>query len=228
MTLKVLPYVYKITNIHTNQFYIGSRTSKNQKHHSEDLGFKYFTSSNYVKELGFENFKIDWIEEFQDSETAYKFEQLIIFESFKDPLCLNKVCHFGKTNFSMSDKIHSQETRLKMSKSQKGKIVSVDHKLKISEANKGKTRSEETKLKISKTKKGKIVSEETKLKLSKPRSEETKFKMSKPKSEETKFKISEARKGKKFITNGIKNLMVFADENFIMPIGYKFGYSRIN
>ena len=42
MTLKALPYVYKITNIHTNQFYIGSRCNKRAKHHSEDLGFKYF------------------------------------------------------------------------------------------------------------------------------------------------------------------------------------------
>ena len=78
MSQIVLPYVYKITHKITNQFYIGSRTSKSAKHHSEDLGFKYFTSSNYVKELGFENFKIDWIEEFPTSDLAYDWEQMMI------------------------------------------------------------------------------------------------------------------------------------------------------
>lgn len=96
MTLKALPYVYKITHKETGQFYIGSRYSKNIKHHSEDLGFKYFTSSKLVKQLGFENFKIEWIEEFHTPELAYDWEQMMIYVNLKDPLCLNKHCTFGK------------------------------------------------------------------------------------------------------------------------------------
>lgn len=205
-----LPYVYKITHKTTNQFYIGSRTSQLAKHYSEDLGFKYFTSSKVVKSLGFENFKIDWIEEFQDSETAYKFEQLIIFESFKDPLCLNKVCHFGKERFNstgLSWKL-SDETKKKMSIFQKNKTVSSETKNKLSLYH--KNMSVEDKIKRSKKLSERVTSKETRKKISNSRigsklSTETKQKISnslkgrklKSFSKQHKEKLSEAHKGKK-------------------------------
>ena len=49
--IKKNPYVYKITHKETNQFYIGFRCA-NKVQANLDLGFKYFTSSKAVKELG--------------------------------------------------------------------------------------------------------------------------------------------------------------------------------
>jgi hypothetical protein len=93
------PYVYKISHKTTNQFYIGFRSANKAPAHL-DLGIKYFTSSKHVSMLGFENFNIDWIEVFNEADIAYKFEQLMIHESFKDLLCLNKSCYFGKPHFN--------------------------------------------------------------------------------------------------------------------------------
>ena len=156
-----LPYVYKITHKTTNQFYIGSRCNKSAKHYSEDLGIKYFTSSNYVKELGFENFKIDWIEEFPTKELAYDWEQMMIHVNLKDPLCLNKSCYFGNKKFNFSGLKHSEETKLKMSKPR-----TKEHKENISKAQLGSKLTKETKDKISKANKGKIRSLEAKIKMS--------------------------------------------------------------
>ena len=113
-----------------------------------------------------------------------------------------------------------EETRIKISNSNKGKKRSEETRRKMSLAkkgkpspNKGKTMSEETKKKISESLKGRTapnkgthISEETRKKISEAQkgiqhSEETKKKISeslkgKPKSEEHKKKLSESIKGK--------------------------------
>ena len=99
----------------------------------------------------------------------------------------------------------SEETKKKMSESQKGKKRSEETKMRISEARKGIIFSEETKRKMSEKKKGNKRSEEwcemiSKIMKGKKRSEETKRKLSELKkgtklSEETKRKISERKKG---------------------------------
>ena len=210
---KPLPYAYKITHKTTNQFYIGSRTSKNQKHHSEDLGFKYFTSSKTVKELGFENFKIDWIEEFPSAELAYDWEQMMIHVNLRDPLCLNKHCTFGKVQWSTAGIPMSKESKDKISKATKGKVLSYAHKQKLSKARTGKnnpmfgkTPSAEHKLRISNAKKGKIRkphSDETRLKISNslkgnkaPNFGKKAWNRGMKTSDEIKLKISLAHKGK--------------------------------
>ena len=101
--MKNLSYCYKITHKTTGQFYIGYRCA-NKVQANLDLGIKYFTSSGYVKELGFENFKIDWIEEFDNPDQAYKFEQLTIKEYWQDNLNLNMSYGFGlNRNFKTSN-----------------------------------------------------------------------------------------------------------------------------
>ena len=97
----------------------------------------------------------------------------------------------------------SEETRRKMSESQKKRCKDPNEIKRRSEASKGKTFSEETRQKIGKAikerneknghpMKGKYHSEETKQKISKA----NKGKKCKPISEETKRKISEANKGR--------------------------------
>ena len=99
-------------------------------------------------------------------------------------------------------RIVSEETRMKMSKSNKGKPLSDETKRKISESHKGKTHSDESKLKMSIFWSGRPKSNETKNKLSeslkgKTHSIETRKKMShsrkdKTPSDFTRLKISES------------------------------------
>lgn len=131
---KVLPYVYWITHKETGQFYIGYREA-NKIPASEDLPI-YQTSSRNIKKLKFENFNWKIIAEFLDGDSAYEFENRLIEENFKNPLCLNK--HFvkdGKRKFNGSvnkGKILSDETKKKMSDSQNGKIRSEETCKKLS------------------------------------------------------------------------------------------------
>lgn len=130
----VLPYVYKLTHKETGQFYIGFRC-KNKVPSGQDLGFYYFSSSKSVKSIGFENFDVEIVAEFFDSDSAYDFENILISENFKDPLCLNE--HFekdGKRNFKSLGRKKSQKTRDKISKGNKGKVRSAEARLNYSKA----------------------------------------------------------------------------------------------
>ena len=101
---------------------------------------------------------------------------------------------------------HSEETKQKISETEKGKKISEETKRKLSESCKGRKLSEEAKQKISEANKGKKSSEDKKQKISEANkgrklSEEHKKKISETKkgkehSEEHNKKISESMKGK--------------------------------
>jgi len=128
---------------------------------------------------------------------------------------------YGKIgeNSPLYGKLHSEETKRKLSEAHKGKILSEETKRKISDAKKGKnnyfygkSHSEETKRKIGDAQKGnknhnygKSPSEETRRKQSEASKGENNPNYGKSHSEETKRKISEARKGKKWWNNGFIN-----------------------
>lgn len=196
-----------LTHKITNEFYFGYR-EKNKVCSIQDLGIKYFTSSKHIKSIGFDNFNFEVLAEFFNEIDAYDFEQELIKENKKNPLCLNRHYTNGKAFRYMrklGDYKTSEETKRKQSIAHTGKIVSEETRQKISKIHTGKIVSEETKQKISKSGKGRIVSEETKQKISKsgkglsrpPVSIETKQKMSKAQklrkhnktSEETKEKL---------------------------------------
>ncbi len=110
-----------------------------------------------------------------------------------------------------SGRIHSEETKKKLSEAHTGKTLSEEHKRKLSEVLKGKTLSEETKRKISEAHKGKIsnrkgviLSEETRKKISEASKGNTNM-LGKTHSEETKRKQSEANKGRKCWNDGCGN-----------------------
>ena len=93
----------------------------------------------------------------------------------------------------------SEESKLRMSLSQKGRKHSEETKRKIGEGNKGKVISPEHKEKIGNTHRGKIETLETRKKKSashkgKKLSPETIEKMKRPKSEETRRRMSEAQR----------------------------------
>lgn len=180
--MKALPYVYKLTHKTTSQFYIGYREA-NTEPASEDLP-KYQSSSTYVKELGFENFHYDIIAEFAYAQEAYDYENILIQESFDDPLCLNR--HYQT----------STDNRFRNPGPGTYSLTETQ-KAKLSAAVKGKKKkpwTEEQKAARSAAMKGKKQG---------PRSEEAKSNMRKPKqskppkSEDHKQKIRDALKGKK-------------------------------
>lgn len=113
----ILPYVYKLTNRETNEFYFGYRFQnvKLGLRSSDDIGKKYFTSSKYVKNI-FHKFEIEIIAEFFKINDAYDFEQALIKEHITNSLCLNKhYQNFSDKKFK-HDIPHSEETKNKMRK----------------------------------------------------------------------------------------------------------------
>ena len=137
------PYIYKVTNLETGQYYIGSQYS------GKKIGENYFTSStnkNFrddFKNYREEKYKIEIVKEFEDPEECGHAENYMIFDHMllKDGLCLNKFCCCnGKKIFSKLGTHPSEETRKRMSLSHKGipqseeakKKISLSHKIKIS------------------------------------------------------------------------------------------------
>ena len=168
------PYIYKVTNLETHQYYIGSQCS------GKIVGVNYFTSStNKAFKEGFktyreEKYKIEIIKEFEEFEDPKKCvheENYMIRDHMllKDGLCLNRACCCnGEKVFSRlgTHHPHSEETKHKISETKKGHPTSEETKRKMSKAHKGQPLSEETKRKLSTAFKGRPLSEETKRKLS--------------------------------------------------------------
>lgn len=196
---KILPYVYIGTHRETDQFYIGYRAINKIPSHL-DLGTNYFTSSEVVKELGFENFNWIIIAEFFDRLDAYKFEQELIYIHFNDHLNLNAF-HDKSGKFSMIGRKQTKKQKEKMSKKFTGVPKSEEHRKKIGEGNKGKIVSIETREKISEnngSKRPEVKAKISKANKGKKRTDEQKVQMSitsQNMSKETKQKISETRIG---------------------------------
>ena len=146
------PYIYKVTNLETHQYYIGSQCI------GKIVGMNYFTSS-YNKEFREdfkahkEKYKIEIIKEFEefvDPKECVRVENYIIRNhmQLKDGLCLNRSYHCnGEKVFSRVGTHHSEEAKHKMSMAHKGhptwkkgmhhseeakQKMSIAHKIKIS------------------------------------------------------------------------------------------------
>src|SRR5574344_1789096 len=86
------PYIYKVTNLETGKYYIGSQCS------GKTIGVNYFTSSTNkefkedFKNYGEEKYKIVIIKEFIDPDECVRVENYMIRDHMllKDGLCLNK------------------------------------------------------------------------------------------------------------------------------------------
>ena len=133
MYLDTIPaYVYYIRHVPTGKYYYGSRYNhiKNGILPEDDLWIKYFSSSKEVKKLltetGIDSFETMILYKDVDTDACFEFEQTIIKENIKDPLCINKryfnttsgkmsYCVFGKT-LSSKGKPKREDTKQKMRK----------------------------------------------------------------------------------------------------------------
>lgn len=110
MKNNILPYVYKIINKTTNEFYYGSRSANVALNipPEDDIGQKYFTSGSLRED--FESNKSNYdIEIIFQSDASFEFkgkiesaifwyEQCLIRENIKNPLCKNKWFQDPDTN----------------------------------------------------------------------------------------------------------------------------------
>jgi hypothetical protein len=185
---KVLPYVYRLDNPITGEFYIGYRKANKVPSHL-DLP-KYKTSSKNIFSI-FEEFSFIIIAEFFNGSDAYDYEQKLIYDNWNDPLILNENCRHNGKQFRLSH--HTEETKNKISKTRTGMKFTESHKINIGLSSKGRpgywkdknlspthikslidnhkgmtglTHTEETKNKISESHKGLTHTEETKNKMS--------------------------------------------------------------
>lgn len=116
----VAPYVYFIYNKITNEFYIGSRKRNVEEHRAPeyDLWIHYFTSSQYIKEMikhygkdAFET-EIVYINKPDDApDRFFWYEQEIIKEHFKNPLCINRHYIDPIKHFKVQSRIRQLEQR---------------------------------------------------------------------------------------------------------------------
>ena len=143
------PYIYKVTNLETGQYYIGSQCR------GLLIGENYFTSSTNkefwedFKTYRDEKYKIEIIKSFIDPDECVRVENYMIRDHMllKDGLCLNRACCCSNEKIFSTVGTHhkgihpSEETKHKISTSLKGR-------------NKGTRLAEETKQKLSVTMKG--------------------------------------------------------------------------
>ena len=122
------PYIYKVTNLETHQYYIGSQCS------GKKIGVNYFTSSsNKAFKEGFKNYReekykitiVKAFGEFEDPKKCVRVENYIIrnYMLKKDGLCLNRSYRCGNEKVFSTVGIHpSEEAKQKMSEAHKIKI----------------------------------------------------------------------------------------------------------
>ena len=148
-----MPYVYKLVNMHNNEYYYGFRKRNvkiNVPSHIDIL--TYQSSSKIVANIGFEKFKYIILAEFFNWEDAFDFEQSLIIEHWNDPLMLNQSIQYHskllyknttheksvETRKQTGSYITSEVTKLKLSQACTGRNISREHKQKLSIAKKNK------------------------------------------------------------------------------------------
>lgn len=161
-------YTYKITNIITNEYYIGVRSCDCEIAEDKYMGSSSIWTKIYIKEHK-KDLKKEILEIFETRKLANQAEVTLLKSIENDPLCINQYFDytpdmtgtkqtpewiekrkmFGEKN-GMFGKHHTEETKKRISDSLKNRKFTEEHRRKIGEALKGRTYSEETLKKMSK------------------------------------------------------------------------------
>jgi group I intron endonuclease len=197
--------IYQIKNIKNNKIYVGSAVNlgrRKSRHFSElksGVHGNEHLQRSYDK-WGRKSFSFEVIEKVENKKHLVEREQFYLD-------CLKPDYNMCSRAGSTLGSKRSEETRRKMSESQKGKKHTEESKKKMSKQRKGrckgekhpfygKRHSEESKKKMSAAHKGAKLSEEHKRKLSEAWKGEKNPNWGKTLSDDVKRKISEAKKGK--------------------------------
>jgi group I intron endonuclease len=162
--------IYKLTCINNQKIYIGKAVNIhkriNQHRYStmKSVGSFYFERA--LIKNGWESFTVEILETFKDFDKSKDNPFLLemeshyikLFDSCNVDIGYN-TCEFSTDRTGLK---HSEDTKMKMSKSSLGKRASEATKEKMRKTRKGRKHSEETKQKISKSILGKVFSEEHK------------------------------------------------------------------
>lgn len=163
-------YTYKITNIETQEFYVGVRSCKCKIEDDKYMGSSSIWTKLYIKEYRKILVK-EIVNTFPTRKEANQGEVELLKQYEHDPLCINKYFGytpdmtgtkqtpewiekrklFGERN-GMFGKHHTEETKKKISESLKGREISEETKKKIGDFHRGKKYNEDTRAKISKAK----------------------------------------------------------------------------
>ena len=196
--------IYKITSP-SNKIYIGqsvnilNRWKYHKKLYTNDTP-KLFLS---LKKYGIDNHKFEIIETCLINELNIKER---FWQEFFNSVENGLNCVYTKTN-DKSGKL-SEETKIKISQSQKGKIISEECKIRLRSYNLGKKQSKETIEKRVSKLRGKNISEVQKLFLSESRLKNNNPFFGKNHSEVSKIKMREKLKGSNnYLYKTIINIM---------------------
>jgi hypothetical protein len=157
--MKQIHYVYITTHNITGEYYVGKRTTS--KNSIEQDGF-YYGSGKWVTDIKNKSILSKTIFGVYDTfQEASDVEYNLIAEHIENLLCMNmRVCS-SPSSFGQYGRIHTDETKEKMSAAHTGdkhymygKTHSEEHKQKLSEIHMGKTHSEKTRAKMSKSRTG--------------------------------------------------------------------------
>lgn len=156
-------YIYKITNLLNEKYYIGMHSTFN-------LDDGYMGSGKYIKNsirrYGIENFKKEILEFLPDRDSLKKREKEIVnAELIGDKNCMNLTIG-GEGGPAFAGKTHSEDNRKKFAEQHKGRVPSMETRQKLSNAGKGRIVSDETKKKLSERAKQRFVSDEERQKIS--------------------------------------------------------------
>jgi group I intron endonuclease len=177
-------YIYKYTHKINNKIYIGKTNNINRRKNehlskSKKIGNNHF--NNAIKKYGMESFNLETIYECENEENAYKMEMhfISLYKSNNkqfgynstvggEGLCgaseetKNKISEAAKSKIgdknSFFGKKHTNESKEKISRANKGKLAGENHPLF------GTQRTEETKKKIARANKGRHASRDTEFK----------------------------------------------------------------
>ena len=150
--------IYKITNNINSKVYIGQTVQsldKRWKRHTwySTLNRNAMAITNAIKKYGKENFKIEIIDEASD----------IIELNEKEVFYIKKMKSLSPNGYNLTtggfNKFLSEETKKKISESNKGKKISDETRKRLSDSHKGYKMSEESKIKLSEKNKGKRPSD---------------------------------------------------------------------
>lgn len=152
-------YIYKITNNHNQKCYIGQTTKINPNsrldgHRYDARKNKYHPLYNSMRKHGFENFTFEIIAvNLTNKKEDLDWLERYYIEKFNSA---NRDFGYNLDLGGNSVGKHSEETKRKISESNKGKLKSKESIEKQRKKILGRKHSEETKMKISEANKGKI------------------------------------------------------------------------